>query len=211
VKDVNMRKPFWYGPSVQNYLTSFQSLATFLQTLGIRPPGNLLEFGCGSGWMGEFLSQMNFNVVGTTISQHEVDDANLRVEGLRAKRLKPTLKFVATPMEDAYAATKSDGPFDAVYVFEALHHAYDWSRACESAYKSLKPGCWFLLCSEPNVLHTFIAYRIARLSNTHEIGFRRSKLVRGLRKAGFGEIRILKNRVGFLVKTHWLAAQKPLS
>lgn len=208
IKDANMRKPFWFGAPVQDYLSSFLSLLKSFERLGIRPPARLLELGCGSGWTAEFLSMAGFDVLGTTISQHEVDDANHRIESMKTKRLKPALKFLATPMEDADSATREHGPFDAVFVFEAIHHAYDWRKACDSAFKCLKPGGWFLLCSEPNVLHAAVSYRIARLSGTHEIGFRRSELIGGCRDAGFEKFVILKNRFGFLMKSHWIAAQR---
>jgi ubiquinone/menaquinone biosynthesis C-methylase UbiE len=55
-------------------------------------------------------------------------------------------------MEEVCAATEHLGPFDAVFVYEALHHAYDWRKACAEAYRCLKPGGWFLLCNEPNLL-----------------------------------------------------------
>ena len=70
------------------------------------------------------------------------------------------------------------------------------------------PGGWLLLCDEPNWLHTFVSYRVAKLSNTHEIGFTRRQLTGQLRQTGFQEVVIARNRFGFLVKPHWLAAQK---
>ena len=129
---------------------------------------------------------------------------------MRAKHLKPSLDYVATPMEDVFEATREKGPFDAAFAFEALHHAYDWQKACRSAYQALKPGGWFLLCSEPNVLHTFVAYRVAKLSNTHEIGFHKSEVKRVLREIGFGRLKPLQARIGFYFRPFWLAAQKPL-
>jgi len=203
-----MRKPFWFGAKSRRYLANFIELVTEFERLNICPPQKLLELGCGQGWMAEFLALMGFKVVGTSISPYEIRDANTRIESIKAKRLEVSLTFITSPMETAVEATIEELPFDAVFVFEALHHAFDWRQTTASAYACLREGGWFLLCSEPNISHTFTAYRIARLSNTHELGLSRSDLVKCLKRTGFGQIRILKNRTHFFRKAHWIAARK---
>lgn len=206
--DAHMRKPFVYGRRLRKYVGAFVRLASSMEALGIHPPQKVLELGCGNGWMSEFLALMKYEVVGTSISHHDIRDAELRVESARIKKLPVQLRFVATPMESVNVAVASELPFDCVYVFEALHHAYNWKEALRSAYASLRPGGWLLLCHEPNIAHICISYRVAKLSNTHEIGFSRSELTRNLKATGFKNIRILKNRWGFGVLPHWIAAQK---
>lgn len=209
VKDAGMRKPFWYGPFTGHYLRWFLSITEGLRRFDIAPPAKILELGCGAGWAAEFLAQMGYDVVGTTISPYEAADAEVRIKCLELKELKPKLQFVVTPMEEVHEATKHLGPFDAVFVFEALHHAYDWRKTCASTFQSLKPGGWFLLCNEPNLLHTFIAYRFARLAHTHEIGFRKNEVRRVLRSCGFSRIVSLRNTLGFYFRPFWWAAQRP--
>ena len=99
-------------------------------------------------------------------------------------------------------------PVDAVYVYAALHHAFDWRETFRAVYNCLAPGGWFLICREPNVLHTFVSYRLAKVSNTKEIGFSRRELASELRKVGFLNLHIFNRSPGFLVKPHWMAAQK---
>src|SRR4051812_10461552 len=122
VKDANLRKPFWYGKLSSLYLRNFTEIANSLRRLGIAPPAKLLELGCGSGWTAEFLSLMKYEVIGTTISPHEVEDGQRRIESIRTKNLKPSLRFIAAPMESVHAAIRDESAFDAVYVYEALHH-----------------------------------------------------------------------------------------
>ena len=114
----------------------------------------------------------------------------------------------AHPMEQIDRARGQRPPYDAVYVYEALHHAFSWREAIEASHECLKPGGWLLICEEPNVLHTFVSYRVSRLANTHEIGFSGSELLRHLRVTGFRPVRVLRNRVGLLVRPHWNAARK---
>ena len=110
----------------------------------------------------------------------------------------------------AASATAHLAPFDAVFVYEALHHAYDWRKACEQAYKSLKPGGWFLLCNEPNILHTLISYRYSQLSRSPEIGFSKREVFRVLKECGFEKRVILAKRFGFFVRGLWIAVQRPV-
>jgi 2-polyprenyl-3-methyl-5-hydroxy-6-metoxy-1,4-benzoquinol methylase len=206
--DASMRKPFVFGKRLRKYVGAFIRLATILESLGIHPPQKLLELGCGNGWMSEFLALMKYDVVGTSISHHDIQDAETRIASARAKNLPVNLRFIATPMESANTTVAAELPFDCVYVFEALHHAYDWKEAIVSSYKSLKPGGWFVLCDEPNIVHVGVSYRVAKLSNTHEIGFSRAELMNQLKSVGFKDIRILKNRWGFGILSHWIAARK---
>ena len=209
VKDANMRKPFWPNKLMAMYLRSLVKLYEHLRQLEIAPPAKILELGCGSGWTSEYLAHLGYDVVGTTISPYEVEDGMLRVAGMRAKHLKPSLDYLVSPMENVFETTSDRAPFDAAFVFEALHHAHDWQKACQAVYQVLRPGGWFLLCKEPNVLHTFIAYRAARLANTHEIGFRKQEVVRALRAVGFDDVRMLEGRIGFGFRPFWLAARRP--
>jgi 2-polyprenyl-3-methyl-5-hydroxy-6-metoxy-1,4-benzoquinol methylase len=206
VTDIESRKPFNFSGA--DYLPRFHLVMRTFARLGIRPPARLLELGCGSGWMAEFLATMRFDVTGSTIARNDIEIANRRVEGLRSREIPVLLSFIESPMERVAAKVSDLPPYDAVYVFEALHHAFSWREAMASAYECLKPGGWLLIFDEPNILHTFISYRVARLSNTHEIGFRRSELLKVARSTGFRRSLVLRNRFGFLTRPHWIAIQK---
>jgi len=65
-----------------------------------------------------------------------------------------------------------------------------------------------LICNEPNILHTWVGSRVARVANIHEIGFGRSALLRALKQSGFRRTRVLRNRCHLFVRHHWIAAQK---
>ena len=99
--------------------------------------------------------------------------------------------------------------FDATFVFEALHHAFDWRKSIQSAARTLKPGGWLVLANEPNLLHTFVSYRVGRLTNTHEIGMSGRALREEMRSAGLGDIRVLRPRWDNRVAAHWVAGRKP--
>ena len=207
VRRDNWTKPFWPGKSGRRYISHYNHLTEVLERTGVHPPAKILELGCGGGWMAEFLAILGYDVCGTTISETDIADANKRIRSIEAKGIKPLLNFTLAPMESAHTVVGIE-KFDAVFVYEALHHAFDWRETIASSFKCLKPGGWLLICNEPNVLHTCIAYRVAKLFNTHEIGFSKNSLKDAMKNAGFKQIISLSSPFHFWFRPHWLLAQK---
>ena len=158
--------------------------------------------------MAEFLGLMKYSVLGTSIAPRDIDIAQKRKDSIKTKGLIVDLGYRVAPMETVAEAANDLDLFDAVFVYEALHHAFDWRKSVDSSFACLKPGGWFLICNEPNWLHTFISYRVAKLSKTHEIGFVRREIVFHLKKTGFRNIEILEKSPRFGYRHHWIAAQK---
>ena len=186
-----MRKPFWAGPGCAKHLQNYIEAQNYLHKYGIHPPSKLLEVGCGSGWMAEFFALSGFRVLATTLDADLGEMIDQRQKSLVVKDLPAALQFRSAPMEYIQQATADLGPFDAVYVHEALHHAHDWRKATRAFHECLRPGGWCFLLNEPNLIHTFVSYRVGRLSNTHEIGINPSALKRHLREVGFGRVKVL--------------------
>jgi 2-polyprenyl-3-methyl-5-hydroxy-6-metoxy-1,4-benzoquinol methylase len=209
VATAEMRKPFWFGRSQHHYLGNLLRMADMFDAAGVRPPARLLELGCSSGWMSEAFAQMGFSVVGTTISPEDVHDASRRVDAMQLRRIPVDLQFRATPMESVAAALSDLPRFDGAFVHEALHHAYDWRAALYSIREVLNPGGWLVIASEPNMLHTLSSYRIARLSNTHEIGFSRGELITALKAAGYTGIKVASPKLHFWALPHWIVSRRP--
>ncbi|MCY7332480.1 MAG: class I SAM-dependent methyltransferase [Pseudanabaena sp. CAN_BIN31] len=206
--DGEMRKPFLFGKNARHYLENFFFFVATLEELDIYPNQRLLELGCGLGWMSELLATMGFDIIGSSISSHDIEDCKNRIKSLEVKRIKVNLDYLITPMESVSEIIESRGLFDVIFVFEALHHAHDWRKAITSSYACLKDGGWLIICNEPNVIHTYVSYRVAKLSNTHEVGFKRSELFSHLKNTNFSKIKILKNQIDYWIRPHWIAAQK---
>lgn len=207
VNEMFMRKPFWTGV-LRQHLGAYIEVAEALEQLNVRPPQRILELGCGPGWMAEMLALQGYDVVGTSLVDADIELAERRRAAIAAKGLAPTLAFRATPMEEVDVVVADGARFDAVVVYEALHHAFDWQRTIEASHRCLRDGGWLVLCSEPNRVHTFAAYRAARLSGTREIGFSRRELTAQMRRVGFRRVAVLKHRLHLGVRSHWLAAQR---
>jgi SAM-dependent methyltransferase len=201
-------KPFWGSAELEPWMAGFRMLLRTLEASGVGPGQRILELGCGDGWMAEFLALSGYDVTGTTIAPDDVEIGATRVAALRERGLPERLRFVQAPMETVDERLGAAGDFDAAFVFEALHHAFDWRRAIHACGRCLRPGGWLIIGNEPNVIHTFVSYRVARLTNTHEIGMSRGELMAEMRRAGFREIRPLRPRFDDRVRPHWIAARK---
>lgn len=202
----NLRKPFWGPSEFEDYARGFAQLLRAFRKFGLHPGSRLLELGCGTGWMAEFLVYCGYSVVGTSLAPHTIETAKKREEALKAKGFEGQARFQVSPMENIDEFIEHD--FDGVFVFEALHHAFCWRRTIGAAYRCLRPGGWLLLANEPNVLHTFISYREGRLTNTHEIGLSRRKVTKEMAECGFSEVIVLAPKFNNFVSRHWIAARK---
>jgi len=203
-----MRKPFWNAPACAKYLQDYIRIQTSFYDCDIRPPSRLLEVGCGSGWMAEFLASAGFHVLATTLDSSSADFIERRKNSLAEKDLPHDLQFRSSAMEYVQEEVSDLDPFDAVYVYEALHHAHDWRKAIQAFHECLRPGGWCFIFNEPNLIHTLVSYRVARLSNTHEIGINPAALKRHLRAVGFTRVKVLRYRMHGYTRPIWIAARK---
>jgi 2-polyprenyl-3-methyl-5-hydroxy-6-metoxy-1,4-benzoquinol methylase len=202
-----MRKPFWDANAADKYLNGFVRLLRLVESLGVAPGSRVLELGCGSGWMAEFFALTGYNIVATTIAPSDGPAVKNRAAALRAKGVTSEFVFKLTPMEDVDQVVELNS-FDAAYVHQALHHAYDWKTVLRATFRTLKPGGWLIIADEPNVLHTFTSYRMGKLSLTHEIGMSRRRIIRRLRDAGYREVRVISPRFNDRLHPHWIVARK---
>lgn len=208
VQKSHATKPFWDAAASEKYLGDFNRVFSILQEHGVKAGQRLLELGCGSGWMAELFAVAGYSVVGTTISRYDLELANKKAAAHKCKELNSKLEFSIRAMESLDDVPEFRAAFDAAYVYEALHHAYDWRKTLHAVATTLKNGGWLLLAGEPNRLHTCISYRVAKLSRTHEIGFQKKDLVRELNAAGFGRVEVLRPRIDNWVTHFWIMTRK---
>jgi SAM-dependent methyltransferase len=202
-----MRKPFWDANAADKHLNDFVRLLRLFESLGIGPGSRVLEMGCGSGWIAEFFALTGYNVVATTIAPTDESAVESRAAALRAKGVTSDFVFKLTPMEEVDHVVELNS-FDAAYIHQALHHAYDWRAALRAAFRTLKPGGRMIIADEPNVLHTFTSYRMGKLSGTHEIGLSRRHIIRCLRDSGYREVRAISPRFDDRLHPLWIVARK---
>jgi SAM-dependent methyltransferase len=137
VRHLLLNKPF-SEPGCSRYLIDCG------QILALLPPApcRLLDLGCGTGWTSRFLAHFGHDVVGLDISETMIALAREKCAGI------PNVTFLARDYEQPFAP----GEFDAVLIYDALHHAEDENLVINNAFNSLRPG-GLLLTAEPGTGH----------------------------------------------------------
>ena len=79
------------------------------------PPARVLDLGVGSGWTSEIFARCGYSVVGLDIAPDMIAIARRRITG------SLDLRFEVCD----YEAPSDLGKFDAIVIYDALHHAED--------------------------------------------------------------------------------------
>jgi len=118
-------------------------MALVLETIDAlaRPPGRVLDVGCGTGYLLEHLAERGFSGVGVDLSPESVAIAERRLGEIGAgERLTASVGSAYEPPE---------GPFDLVTITDVLEHL-EQPRACLAAARDrLAPG-GLVVVSTPN-------------------------------------------------------------
>lgn len=113
--------------TVNSAYTYFQSLINQL------PPGRVLDFGCGDGWVSIMLAKKGYDVYGIDISIELIKKARSIA---KETNLSLNVRFEEMAGEDLKF---QDNYFDAVFGSAVLHHT-DFKLALDNIHRVLKPG-----------------------------------------------------------------------
>jgi SAM-dependent methyltransferase len=146
-----------------------------------QPHGSILDLGCGPGWTSLFLARAGWDVVGVDIS-----DRMIEIARARAQKDGVPATFAVSDMEELDLERRD---FDAVLLFDSLHHCPGNAQVLRRACEHLRPGGHLLLL-EPSWLHLYSphARAFSRQYGVTELGFSRRYLRRALRLAGFSQV-----------------------
>ena len=162
---------------------TFQDFSTLLKLIDRHQPlaSNILELGCGPGWLSILLSWMGFRVTGYDISPAMIKVAKNRATTLKLERVY----FGVADMETTHIKAE-DGRHDVVIIYDALHHCSDEAAVINHCYHYLKPG-GILLLAEPNRVHEHSqdAHVAVERFGVTERGFDVGTLRQQCRQAGF--------------------------
>jgi SAM-dependent methyltransferase len=174
------RKPFapeWGTEPWIKWATVTEAFAR----LGIHPPQSALDVGCGEGWTSLFLAEAGYDVTGLDLAPARIEMAEAR-----ARRWSSGASFAVADME----TFDLDRQFDAVLVYDALHHTRRQTAVIANVARHLRPGGWVLF-GEPSWLHGVspAARRTERELGWVERGITARSLRRDCGRAGLGEFR----------------------
>jgi len=122
-------------------LSNMDALFSFLPP----PPGRLIQFGCGVGWLSLFLAQRGYDVTGVDIAPEALAAANQQ----RLARGLGNARFLVQDYEEPAPAAD----FDYALFYDSLHHAENERLAVQRAYEALRPG-GMLIAFETDIGHS---------------------------------------------------------
>jgi SAM-dependent methyltransferase len=169
------RKPY-SDISAGDYLMDISQLLKFLPPR----PARVLDLGVGSGWTSEIFAHVGYEVVGLDISPDMIEIAKSKMtEGLN-------LGFYVHDYEKPFPF----GLFDAVVMYDSLHHCENENRVIENVYAALNPRGLFLAV-EPGRGHSRSkeATDAVRKYGTTERDMPFNYVKRVLVKKGFREVK----------------------
>jgi len=131
-------KPFSAPPNEElaQCLRTFAHMVELLQ-LGLR--AQVLDVGCGPGWMSEFLARCGYWVTGVDISPDMIEIARARVEAIAepvGEGLEPLAEFHAMHVREMPWTNR----FDAAVLYDTMHHFDNELETLEVVRRTLVPG-----------------------------------------------------------------------
>jgi SAM-dependent methyltransferase len=130
-------KPFGAppNPELMRCLRTFAHVVQLLQ-LGLR--AEVLDVGCGPGWLSELLARCGYSVTGIDISPDMVEIARDRVAALGeiGEGIEAQAEFHAMPVRELPWRSR----FDAAILYDTMHHFDNEVETLEVIRRALVPG-----------------------------------------------------------------------
>jgi SAM-dependent methyltransferase len=141
----------------------------------------VLDIGAGTGWTSIFLAESGYRPTAL-----DLVPANAVMTKMRAERCSLAVETVTADMDDFDLGRR----FDAVLVFDALHHSTRQEQVVANIARHLNTGGWVLF-GEPSVLHNLsrAARRVNRELGWTERGISVRRLKEDCRTAGMTDFR----------------------
>ena len=131
-------KPFAAPPTFELAMC-LRTFSHIVEQLQLGPLAQVLDVGCGPGWLSEYLARCGYAVTGIDISEEMVEIARKRVAAIESpigEGLEPAAEFYAMPV----AELPWDGRFDAAILYDTLHHFDDEVATLRAIRRTLLPG-----------------------------------------------------------------------
>jgi SAM-dependent methyltransferase len=131
-------KPFSVPPTyeLRECLRTFAHIVERLR-LGVR--AQVLDVGCGPGWLSEFLARCGYWVTGVDVSEDMVRIARERTAAIEkpiGEGVEPLAEFHAMPARELPWRDR----FDAAILYDAMHHFDDELETLRVIRRTLVPG-----------------------------------------------------------------------
>jgi SAM-dependent methyltransferase len=131
-------KPFSAPPSYE-LAECLRTFAHIVERLDLDVRAQVLDVGCGPGWLSEFLARCGYWVTGVDVSEDMVEVARERVAAIDrpiGETMGVAAEFHAMPVLELPWSKR----FDAAILFDAMHHLDDEVESLRVIRRALGPG-----------------------------------------------------------------------
>ncbi len=177
---------------------------TIIKLLHLKAGASVLDLGCGSGWTSILLAHCGFQVTGV-----DINSSSLAIGRRNAEERGIPVKFIN---KDIQSFTVNQ-LFDAVVIFDSLHHCLREHLVLAKAMSALRPGGKILMCEQnypdedsAGVLTHKPAIQAMRKHGTLEKGLGTRYLIRVLFDCGFEMATVFTSQGHYRT---WHMARKP--
>lgn len=163
------------------YWHKWATIESALVRLGVAEGAHVLDLGCGPGWVSLFLVESGYRPTGIDLAP-----AHVEIATTRAQRWGIEAEFHTGDMDELDLPER----FDAIVVFDSLHHSRRQDVVVGNIARHLRPGGWVLF-GEPSWLHWISpsARAVGRERGWTERGVGVRRLKRDCRAAGLDHFR----------------------
>lgn len=190
------RKPFFTfteGPQEVS-LVYLRDLANLVELAALPGGASILDVACGPGWLSEALFRFGYRVTGVDIAEDLLEVARERIRSLPylpIDRDRSWIDFRPLDIE----TERLDRRFDAIVLYDCLHHFLDAATALENLHSMLSPHGLLIIkegeMPPPGSEGERELLAESEEFTTLEAPFRPEALEALLRGAGFAEVRRL--------------------
>ena len=130
-------KPYGAPPNPET-VRCLRTVAHVLDLLQLGLRAEVLDVGCGPGWLSELLARCGYSVTGIDISPDMVEIARKRVEALGeiGEGIEAQGEFHALPVRELPWSSR----FDAAILYDTMHHFDNEVETLEVIRRALVPG-----------------------------------------------------------------------
>ena len=131
-------KPFSAPPNYE-LAECLHTFAHVVREFGLGLRAQVLDVGCGPGWLSELLARCGYSVTGVDISEDMVAIARERIDAIPGEvgpGIAPLAEFHSMPVREMPWSER----FDAAILYDTMHHFDGELETLEVIFRTLAPG-----------------------------------------------------------------------